>query len=96
MNYSIFYIESLLSELHKTLKDTGFIQNGYNNLECQLRSENRNIFDAVVKKLLSFRDTCREVLKVQKIENSKFQSDLDITAFILPPPVIIPVMALLF
>jgi hypothetical protein len=83
MNYSIFHIESLLSELHKTLKNTGYIQYGYNNLEYQLDSENRKIFDAVIKRLLTSRNACRDILKVQKIENEIFQSDLDTTAFII-------------
>jgi hypothetical protein len=83
MNFSIFHIESLLSNLHEALKNTGYIQEGYNSLENQLNNENRKIFDAVVSKLLSYRSTCQEALKVQKVENKKFQSDLDATALII-------------
>jgi hypothetical protein len=83
MNYSIFHIESLLLSLDESLRDTGYIQKGYNNLENQLNNENRKIFDAVVTKLLKYHLTCRDTLKVQKVVNGKFQSDLDVTALII-------------
>jgi hypothetical protein len=83
MNYSVFDIENVLNKLDRILKDTNFMKKAYNNLDYQLTNEGRVYFDTEVAEIQKKGTICRDLLKVQKVENAKFQIDLDATSIIV-------------